>query len=142
VAAGRLMQNQVDIGNAIKPFYGNEAGTKLTGLLKEHIQGAVELVTAAKAGDAAKIAAAKTRWYKNGDDIAAFLASANPKNWPLGSMKAGMKEHLDTTLQEAQDRLSGKWAEDAKDYDRVKEHILALADMLTKGIVNQFPDRF
>jgi len=142
VAAGRLMQNQVDIGNAIKPFYGNEAGTKLTGLLKEHIQGAVELVTAAKAGDAAKIAAAKTRWYKNGDDIAAFLASANPKNWPLGSMKSGMKEHLDTTLQEAQDRLSGKWAEDAKDYDRVKAHILALADMLTKGIVNQFPDRF
>jgi len=142
VAAGRLMQNQVDIGNAIKPFYGNEAGTKLTGLLKEHIQGAVELVTAAKAGDAAKIAAAKTRWYKNGDDIAAFLASANPKNWPLGSMKAGMKEHLDTTLQEAQDRLGGKWAEDAKDYDRVEEHILALADMLTKGIVNQFPDRF
>jgi hypothetical protein len=141
-AAGRLMQNQVDIGNAIKPFYGGEAGTKLTGLLKEHIQGAVELVTAAKAGDAAKIEAAKTRWYKNGDDIAAFLSGANPKNWPLAGLKAGMKKHLDTTLQEAQDRLGGKWAEDINDYDRVKEHILALADMLTKGIVSQFPDRF
>ncbi|HVT15618.1 MAG TPA: hypothetical protein VHQ90_05465 [Thermoanaerobaculia bacterium] len=142
VAAGRLMKNQEDIGNAIKPFYGGAAGTKLTGLLKEHIQGAVELVTAAKAGDAAKIAAAKTGWYRNGDDIAAFLSGANPKNWPLGDMKAGMKEHLDTTLQEAQDRLGGKWAEDARDYDRVKEHILALADTLTKGIVRQFPDRF
>lgn len=141
-AAGRLMQNQVDIGNAIKPFYGNAAGTKLTGLLKEHIQGAVELVTAAKAGDAARIAAAKTRWYKNGDDIAAFLSGANPKNWPLADLKAGMKEHLDTTLQEAQDRLGGKWADDVKDYDRVKEHILALADTLTTGIVHQFPDHF
>jgi hypothetical protein len=142
VAAGRLMQNQVDIGNAIKPFYGPEAGTKLAGLLKEHIQGAVELVTAAKAGDAAKIEAAKTKWYKNGDDIAAFLSGANPKNWPLSAMKSGMKEHLDTTLKEAQDRLGGKWAADAKDYDRVKDHILALADTLTKGIVSQFPDRF
>ncbi len=53
-----------------------------------------------------------------------------------------MKEHLDTTLQEAQDRLGGKWADDVRDYDRVKEHILALADTLTTGIVHQFPDRF
>jgi hypothetical protein len=120
-AAGRLMQNQVDIGNAIKPFYGDAAGTKLTALLKEHIQGAVELVTAAKAGDAAKIATAKTKWYSNGDDIAAFLSGANPKHWPLGDMKTGMKMHLDTTLQEAQDHLGGKWAED---------------------VVSQFPERF
>ena len=53
-----------------------------------------------------------------------------------------MKMHLDTTLQEAQDRLGGKFAEDVEDYDRVKEHILALADTLTKGIVAQYPDRF
>ena len=141
-AAGRLMQNQEDIGNAIKPFYGDEAGTKLTGLLKEHINGAVELVKAAKAGDATKIEAAKKKWYDNGDQIAAFLSGANAKNWPLADMKSGMKMHLDTTLQEAQDRLGGKFAEDVEDYDRVKEHILALADTLTKGIVAQYPDRF
>jgi hypothetical protein len=141
-AAGRLMQNQVDIGNAIKPFYGDEAGTKLTGLLKEHINGAVELVTAAKAGDAAKIEAAKKSWYENGDQIATLLSGANPKNWPLADMKNGMKMHLDTTLQEAQDRLGGKFAEDIEDYDKVKEHILALADTLTKGIVAQHPNRF
>jgi hypothetical protein len=140
-AAQRLLQNQVDIGNAIKPFYGDEAGNKLTALLKEHILGAADLLAAAKANDQAKVATQKARWYKNADDIAVFLSGANPKNWPAATMKSEMKMHLDVTLQEALDRFAGKWAEDVKDYDRVHEHILGLADTLTSGIAAQFPDK-
>ena len=47
----RLLDNQADIGNAIKPYYGKAAGNQLTALLKEHITGAVALLAAAKAGD-------------------------------------------------------------------------------------------
>jgi hypothetical protein len=139
--AQRLIQNQTDIGNAVKPFYGDDAGTKLTALLKEHILGAADLLAAAKANDQAKIATQKARWYRNADDIASFLSTANPKNWPLADMKAGMKMHLDLTLQEALDRFGGKYVEDIKDYDRVHEHILGLADLLTNGIAAQFPDK-
>jgi hypothetical protein len=142
LTAQRLLQNQTDIGNAVKPFYGETAGTQLSGLLREHIQGAAELLAAAKAGDKGKVDAASTKWYANGEDIAVFLNGANAKAWPLADMKAGMKMHLDLTLQEAVDRLQGRYAEDIRDYDKIHEHILGLADLLSTGLIAQFPDRF
>src|SRR4029453_6830547 len=93
----RLLQNQTDIGNAVKPFYGDAAGTKMTALLKEHILIAADIVKSAKAGDSAKLDASKAKWVANADEIAAFLSGANPKNWPAADMKAMMHEHLSAT---------------------------------------------
>lgn len=140
--AGRLLQNQADIGNAIKPFYGDAAGDQLTALLREHILIAAELIDAAKAGDTAAFNDAQTRWYANANDIAVFLSSANPENWPLSDMQAMMKSHLDLTLQEAADRLHGDYAGDIAAYDQVHAEILQMADMLSTGIINQFPNSF
>ena len=140
--AERLLQNQVDIGDAIRPFYGDEAADQLTALLKDHILGAAEILDAAKAGDQAQVDAASQKWYANADEIAVFLSSANPDNWPEADMKAGMKMHLDLTLKEAVDRLEGNMAADIQDYDQVHDHILGLADLLSSGIMAQFPDQF
>src|SRR5574342_453487 len=109
-AAQRLLQNQVDIGNAIRPFYGDAAGDQLTSLLKDHILVAADLLAAAKSGDTAGFEDASTRWYDNANQIAAFLNSANPENWPLSDMQSMMKSHLDLTLAEAVARLNGDWA--------------------------------
>lgn len=91
LAVERLLKNQEDIGNAIKPYYGDAAGNQLTTLLKEHIAGAADLLAAAKAGDKAKQDAASKRWYSNADDIAALLSGANPNNWPLDQTRKHMK---------------------------------------------------
>jgi hypothetical protein len=99
LTAKRLLQNQMDIGNAVKPFYGEEAGNALTKLLEAHIQGAADLLTAAKAGDQDAVEAARAEWYANANDIAAFLNQANADAWPL-------------------------------------------ADLLSSGLIQQFPDRF
>lgn len=141
-AAQRLLQNQVDIGNAIKPVYGEQAGVQLTSLLKDHILIAADLLSAAKSGDNAKFKAANQRWYDNASQIAGFLNSANPKNWPLSDMQAMMKTHLDLTLAEATARLKGDWAGDVAAYDKVHLEILEMAGMLTGGILAQFPEKF
>ena len=141
-ATDRLLQNQVDIGNAIKPYYGDAAGNKLTSLLKEHITTAADVVTAAKANDSAKLADANKRWYANADQIADFLSGANPKNWRQAEMRSMMKEHLDLTTKEAVARLHGDWAGDVAAYDAVHQQILHMADGLSMGIVNQFPKKF
>jgi len=137
----RLLANQEDIGAAIKPYYGEAAGDQLTGLLNRHILTAADLLAAAKAGNTAGTEAASTRWYANADSIAAFLNGANPQNWPLGHMRQMMKDHLDLTLEEAVARLQGDYQADIAAYDKVHEEILLMADMLTEGIIAQFPDQ-
>jgi hypothetical protein len=137
----RLLQNQTDIGNAIKPFYGDAAGDRLTQLLRTHILGAATLLAAAKANQAAALDSAKQAWYANGNDIAAFLSGANPKNWPLADMQSMMRQHLDLTLGEAVHQLHGEFGESVADYDRVHDEILRMADMLSEGIARQFPGK-
>ena len=138
----RLLRNQVDIGNAIKPYYGAKAGTGLTRLLREHILIAADLVAAAKAGDKAKLATEQTAWQRNADAIATFLNKANPDAWKLGEMKSMLQSHLALTTQEVVARLQGKWNADVRGYDAIVTQALGMADMLSDGIIHQFPARF
>jgi hypothetical protein len=139
---GRLLQNQADIGDAIKRFYGEAAGQELTRLLREHILIAADLIAAAKAGDQTAVADAQTRWTANADEIAGFLAGANPGSWGLDEMKAMLHEHLRLTTDEALARLDGDWAADVAAYDQIHVQALGMADMLSNGIVKQFPAQF
>ena len=138
----RLLRNQTDIGNAVKPYYGKAAGNKLTALLRSHILIAADVIAAAKAGDSAKLADAQSRWTANADDIAATLHSVNPRYWPLATMKSEMHMHLKLTTAEAVAHLKGNWNADVVAYDRVHNHILGMSDALSAGIVKQFPGRF
>jgi hypothetical protein len=119
----RLLQNQVDIGDAFEPYYG-------------------ATTAAAKAGDATKLADAQARWTANADQIAAALHSVNPRFWGLDEMKDEMHMHLALTTQEAVAHLQGDWTGDVAAYDRVHLHILHMADLLSEGVIDQFPKRF
>jgi hypothetical protein len=139
---GRLLKNQADIGDAIKRFYGDEAGERLTSLLRDHILIAADLIAAAKAGNQAAVAQQQARWTANADEIAAFLASANPASWPLEAMKAMLHDHLRFTTDEVLARLQADWDADVVAYDAIHLQALAMTDMLSRGIVKQFPSQF
>lgn len=140
-AIKRLLQNQTDIGNAIKPFYGEDAGNKLTALLIPHITIAAEVVKVAKAGDVVALDAANKKWYSNADDITVFLNSANPA-WGLADLKMMMNDHLKLTTDEAVQRIKKDYDADVIAYDKVHAEILLMSDMLSEGIVKQFPEKF
>lgn len=139
--AERLLKNQDDIGDAIKPVYGDDAGKKLAALLRDHIIVATEVVKAAKAGNKEELTKANKKWYANADDIAVFLSGANPK-WPKKALEKMLYKHLELTTQEVVSRLKKDWPSDIEAYDKGHMHMLMFADTLTDGIVGQFPKKF
>src|SRR3954447_594631 len=137
----RLLQNQTDIGDAIKPFYGKKAGNALTELLRTHITEAVPVLTAAQSGDQAALTAAITAWKANARQIADFLAAANP-HWGKVEMRKMMATHIDQTVAYAAAQLQGDYTRSIRIYGRAEHRMLRMADMVSRGIVAQFPGRF
>ena len=136
----RLLRNQDDIGNAIKPIYGDEAGKKLAALLRDHILIAADITKAAKASDAKAVDAGQKKWRGNADDIAAFLAAANP-NWKKPTLTDHLYKHLDFVTAQVVARIKADWAADIQAFDTGNEHMLMFADVLTDGIVKQNPKK-
>ncbi len=123
-AVTRLLQNQDDIGNAFKPYYGVNNGDSLARLLHAHITIAAELLVALKNDNTEALNDANTRWFLNADTISLFLSSLNPF-WPF---------------KDVQDMID--YAADVNAYDNVHLEILEMADMLSNGIIKQFPNKF
>jgi hypothetical protein len=135
-----LLRNQVEIGNAA--YYGKAAGAQLTKLPKEHILGAVDVLVAAKSGDQSRIAQAESAWFANGRQIADFLHAANPGFLSRAAARKMMKIHLDQVITQGVDELNGDFAADAREFAPYIRHILDMADMISGGIIRQFPARF
>jgi hypothetical protein len=140
-AAGRLLGNQDDIGNAIMPYYGADAGAGLTALLKGHIMIAVDLIASAKSGDQQAFSANDQKWTENAHQIANFLSGANPA-WPEADVFDLLGQHLALTKGEVVARLTQDWAADVKAFDDIHTEAMVIADTLYDGLVAQFPDRF
>jgi len=137
-----LLDNQVKIGDAVKPYYGRAAGNQLTKLLKAHILGAVNVLVAAKSGDANQLRQAEAAWSANGRQIADFLHAANPRFLSRAAARQMMKVHLNQVIEQAVDELKGDYAGSAQAYAPYIRHILDMADMISGGIIRQFPARF
>ncbi len=137
----RLLKNQEDIGNAIKPVYGEQAGNQLTVLLKEHIVIAGKIVDAAKRNDTASVNKLNKEWYKNADEIAAFLSNSNP-NLKNEELKELLYMHLKLVTDDVVASVQKNWSNRITSIDEGVSHIILMSDAISSGVVKQFPDKF
>lgn len=134
----RLLRNPVDFGNALLPYYGQEAAQAFATLLTAHLTIAAELVRAAKAGDNNAMTDADQRWHQNAEQIAELLGSINPY-WSVEDWSAMMNEHLELLSNNVAETLSGKYEDSINGYDEIESQALEMADMMAEGISEQFP---
>jgi hypothetical protein len=137
----RLMKNQDDIGAAIKPYYGDDAGNKLASLLRAHILAAADMVKAAKGKDKKAQDDALAKANSNADEIADMLSQANP-NWSKTELSTHLHQHVGLLKEQADARVKKDWKADIAAYDRGEDHMLTFADMLVEGIAKQYPEKF
>ncbi len=137
----RLMKNQVDIGNAIKPVYGEKFGNKLRALLEEHIVIAGKIVDAAKSQNEDMVNQLNKEWYRNADDIAVFLNGINP-NLKMEGLKELLYMHLELVANDLSASLSKEWDARIDAIDDGLTHIILMADAISASVVKQFPEKF
>lgn len=137
----RLLRNPKDFQIALQQFYGNENASKFGDLLKDHLVIASEIVKAAKNGDENAVRNAEKRWYENADEIAVLFSSINPY-WSKEEWQRMLYRHLQLVKAEALDILNKNYEQGIVTYDEIEKQALEMADMMTQGIVKQFPNKF
>lgn len=141
LAVARLQKNQDDIGNALIPYYGEISSKKFADLLHVHISTAADVLKATKTDNQTALADANKKWFANADEISQFLSNANP-NFKREEMKMMMDDHLKLTTEVAIARKKKDYEGDVKAYDKVHLQILKMSDVISDGIIKQFPDKF
>jgi len=134
------MKNQEDIGQLLAPFYGKDDAETFTKLLKTHIMLAGDIITAIK--DSKSTVALETAWNTNAEEIATFLDSLDPDNWPKETVLAVLKKHLACTLDEVNAIAKKDWVAGIAAYDACSLVIAQLAYAVATGIVDKFPEAF
>lgn len=137
----RLLRNATDMGNLLKPFYGNQIAAKFASLIRAHLVIAAELVQAAKAGNQRAAADAEKRWYANGEEIAEFLSRINPFI-SRREFQEMFFVHLALTKKEAVLILQQNFKASIEVFDKIEAEALEMADTITFAIVKQFPRKF
>lgn len=132
----RLLRNPTDFAIVLGIFYGEDKARKFQDLLREHLLIAANLVNAVKTNDTVVINDARTKWYENADEIAAFLSFINPY-WNQAMWRDMLYDHLKMIENGVMYRLTKDYSKDIENYDMIETQALQMADLMWEGIMNQ-----
>lgn len=140
-AEDQVVTNAKSIAGAIEPYYGKAAADELFGLLAGHWGAISGYLNAAHAGKKADQDAAYNKLVANADEIAKFLSGANP-NLPAATLRSLLTAHGAHHVQQIQQLKAKQYADEAKTWAAMKDHMYVIADALATGIAAQFPEKF
>ena len=137
----RLLKTATDMGDSLRPFYGNQVGDAYGQLLKEHITLAGDLIKASKEGNKERAEKIERSWYRNGDEISVFLNGINPYI-SLPGFKKMFREHLDMSKHEVVSMMNKDFGTDVAISDMMLTEGLEMADVISGAIIQQYPWAF
>jgi hypothetical protein len=136
VASARLLEHQADIGDVLRPFYGDTRADEVTRLLREHALLAHEVVYAETEGGSEQ---AIDAWYTNADTLARYLAETSPA-WSREELRTLFRIYIDQTIVEARARLNDEHGLEADTFGGRLVYARMIADTLAAGIAEQLPE--
>lgn len=140
-AEQQVVANAQAIAGAIEPFYGEAASKQLFELLAGHWGAISNYLDATLAESKAEQDAAFQQLVDNANAIAEFLGGANPY-WPVDTVSGLLMAHGSHHAQQIQQFATGDFEQEAKTWTMMKDHMYVIADALTGGLAQQFPDKF
>lgn len=140
-SAERLFRNQEELGNTLGLYLPDKAGGRFTELLKQDILITADAVDAAKAADEGKLQRTDRRWRENANAIADFLSRASP-HLPKSVFAEMLEGYVASTTKETLSRIHKRWPEDISAFDETFTRSLEIADVISAGILKQFPEKF
>ena len=140
-AESEVVSNAKQIAASIEPFYGKAGSDALMDLLVEHYGAVKAHIDATAAGSKDKQAAAAKRLTSNAGAIADFLSGANP-NLPRDTVNSLFVGHGAHHMAQDQELKDGKYAEEARTWAAMRDHMYVISDALTAAIAKQFPEKF
>lgn len=129
----RLMANQEDIGNQLKPVVGDEASNRLVLALKEHIRLAGEVIKSARLGG--RLLAINTDLlFTNSRDVSQAISNLNPDRLPLQFVLAMFDEHNQFVIDMTVARIRGEHKREFELYDAYYNELLEMSDMIVSSL--------
>jgi len=138
-AETHVVANAKQLAASIEPFYGKSASEKLFTLLAGHY-GAIKQYLDAGTNRTAKKAAIAAA-MQNADQIAVFLAGANP-NLPVNTLRALLDAHVSQHFEQIDQLRAKEFQAEARTWEMMKGHVYMIADAMAAALAKQFPAKF
>jgi hypothetical protein len=136
-----LAGNSSDLQDAVAKYYGPEAGQAFGDVWREHVDAYLAFIVADAANDPSGRTASLNRLHAYHDQIAAFLAAANPY-LNAEEVAALILRHVQALISQVESAVAGDHERTVATIRGAYVQTFEVGDALAIAIALQFPDRF